>query len=388
MAYSLDGQFYHGDRNMGRRKGSRNKGYYYIQNRGWAADIDGRRVFLEYENGDRMRDKNTPQVELKAAYHRQFGSEPESDAPTVMQVCTEYLNKVKDEDAEATYKSRAATLFDFCFGLPARFRTNGKKPKPSDRIHNGYGSLPADKLTKLHIKRWLQAHPSWNGARRTKIQAVKRALNYAVECQLLESNPIKGYSTPKQNARVTYITPEQEKALCDAAKPELAMAIKVCIRTGARPGCEFAILTAKHVADHGEKMEWTFRPDESKTGTLRIIYITDPEIIKIVRQQIKRFPTGPIFRNGSDAAWTHGNLGERFRVVRNRLKKQGIDFDDDCVMYSCRHTYAKRILQGFWSGKTTNIETLAKLMGNTPEVCRDHYLQWCEHYSEPLWASA
>ena len=59
-------------------------------------------------------------------------------------------------------------------------------------------------------------------------------------------------------------------------------------------------------------------------------------------------------------------------------------FDNDCCMYSCRHN-AKRILSGYWSGKQTNIETLAILMGNSPQVCRDHYLQWCEHFAEPVW---
>jgi hypothetical protein len=63
-------------------------------------------------------------------------------------------------------------------------------------------------------------------------------------------------------------------------------------------------------------------------------------------------------------------------------------FDRDCVLYSTRHTYAKRILQGYWSGKPTNIETLARLMGNSPAICRAHYLQWDETSTEFLWQSA
>jgi hypothetical protein len=39
-----------------------------------------------------------------------------------------------------------------------------------------------------------------------------------VEAGLIPANPIKGYKTPKQNARVTYITPEQESALIAAAR--------------------------------------------------------------------------------------------------------------------------------------------------------------------------
>lgn len=246
--------------------------------------------------------------------------------------------------------------------------------------------MAVEKLKPIHIDRWLQAHPKWKGFRRTKIQAVKRALNYGVESGLIERNPIKGYKTPKQRSRVTYFTPEQEKALIEAANPAFAVAIKVCIRTGARPGCEFAKLTAKHVKDHGERMEWVFQPEEFKTDNLRIIRIIDPEIIAIVRERLDR--DGPIFRNRSGSPWKRYNLTERMRVLKRQLMKNGIEFDEDACMYTCRHTYAKRVLQGYWSGKPTNIETLARLMGNSPHVCQTHYLQWSDSYESPLWANA
>jgi integrase len=387
---------------MGRRKGGHNNGYFYRPGRGWfVVDAAGKFVALEYENRDRMRDKETPAAELKAAYAR-YLTKPEatpvdpSSNVTVLQVCTAYLEQVKAEGATATYDGRSRTLFDFCFGLPSRFLGDDKpKPKKRDYIHDGFGKLPISSLKKYHLNKWLQAHPTWKGSKRSHIQAIKRAINFAVESGMISENPIKGYKAPKQNARVTYLTPEQESALCDAARPPMRMAIKVCIRTGARPGCEFAKLTAAHIEDHGERMTWTFKPDESKTKILRIIRVTDPEILAIVRQQIAKHPTGPIFRCAAGTPWTRQNLTEKFRNLKNTLSKdkvvkekvvrKAITFDKDAVMYSCRHTFAKRVLQGFWSGKATNIETLAKLMGNSPQVCRDHYLQWCDHYSEPLW---
>jgi len=381
----------------GRSKGSRNRGYFYRDGRGWFANIGGKYVPLEYENGDRMRSQNISAAEVKAAYLRCL-TEPdvpdEIGGATVLQVCTAYLDKVKCEGAEATHTSRQNTLFDFCFGLPSKFIADRPKKKPTpkpaakDYIHKGYGKMRVADLKPYHIDQWLQSHPTWKGGRRTKIQAVKRALNYAVEAGLIDRNPIRGYRTPKQNARVTYITPEQETALIGAANPALAIAIKVCIRTGARPGCEFARLTAKHITDHGERMEWTFSPDESKTGARRIIRIVDQEIIDIVRKQMAEHPSGPIFRNSQGGRWTRELLGEKFRKLKRRLAKKGVKFDDDCCMYSCRHTYAKRVLQGYWSGKPTNIETLARLMGNSPDVCHTHYLLWSDSYSEPLWESA
>jgi integrase len=379
----------------GRRKGSRNRGYYFIKDRGWVAKVNGRRVPLEYPNGDRMRDERTPPADIKAAYFRLMSTptdQVETTDVSVLQVCNAYLATVEDSGAKSTLVVRENTLFDFCFGLPSRFvRRNGKepaKPKKGDHIHPGFGRMAVSELKPLHIDKWLQAHPNWKGARRTKIQAVKRALNYGVEAGMIPANPIKGYKTPKQNARVTYLTPEQEAALLEAANPALAMAIKVCIRTGARPGCEFAKLTARHVQIQDERMEWTFQPSESKTKKRRIIRITDPEIIAIVRHQIEEFPTGEIFRNTAGKKWSRELLTEKFRKLKNKLIEKDIAFDADACMYSCRHTYAKRTLQGYWTGRPTNIETLAQLMGNSPQVCHDHYLQFCDSYAEPLWDSA
>jgi hypothetical protein len=63
----------------GRRAGSRNRGYFYRTGRGWFAkiavhdkdgDVKEKFVALEFENGDRMRDRYTPAAELKAAADR------------------------------------------------------------------------------------------------------------------------------------------------------------------------------------------------------------------------------------------------------------------------------------------------------------------------------
>ncbi len=395
------------EQRKGRRKGSRNKGFFYRDKRGWVMKVGTRFVPLLDEQGNRLRDKVTPKEVIEAAYDRlkaRVKAEAEAklsgvklpDTVTILDVCMLYLVKAEHEDSAKTFKDRADTLYDFCTGLPARFRDkkNGKEvpePTESDYIHRGYGKMPISELKPLHIDQWLHAHATWKGGRRTRVQAVKRALNYAVESGLIPANPIRGKRLAPQNARVTYLTPEQETALIDAANPAFAMAIKVGIRTGARPGCEFGKLTARHVIDHGDKMEWRFGPNEGKrtrANRTRVIRITDPEIIAIVREQIAKHPDGVIFRNTLNEGWTRDCISRSFRETRKRAELTGVQFDKDACMYSCRHTYAKRTLQGYWTGKQTNIETLARLMGNTPQVCAAHYLQWTDSYEGPLWESA
>ena len=387
---------------MARPTGSRNVGYFFRQGRGWytqiaepaidesgAPRLDARgkplvkRRFqaLTDDNGKPLRSKATPRAEVKAAYQRATrGPVVAVDGVTVQEVCDAYLSKIRDD--ATTYAMRRDILFDFCTGFAPSHRTSGA----GDRIHAGYADRAVASLRPLDVDQWIQAHKKWQGSKRTKIQAVQRALNYGVESGLIEASPLKGYKVPKNTARVTYITPEQETALIAAAKPAMRLAIQVLIRTGARPGIEFAALTAKHVRDLGDKMEWVFQPRRTKTKKkLRTIRITDKAVIEAVRERMGN--KGPIFRSSQGTPWKVRNLSHRFRLLRNKVAKT-IEFDDDCVLYSCRHTYAKRILQGYWSGKPTNIETLARLMGNTPQVCQANYLQWSDSYEQPLWDNA
>jgi integrase len=234
---------------------------------------------------------------------------------------------------------------------------------------------------------WLNSHPTWLNGRRLRIHALKRALNYAVERNLIAENPIARYKVGRSRSRITYFTPEQEAALVKHAAPNLRMAIQVCIRTGVRYGAEFVTLTAQQIDDLGDRMEWRVTPKRTKKSEkYRLVRVTDPAILALTREQMKKYPQGPIFRNESGNPWIPDNLTVSFVRLRRRVEKlEGIQFDTDACMYSCRHTFAKRTLQGYWTGKPTTIETLARLMGNTPQVCWKHYVQWCEAYNSALW---
>jgi integrase len=262
-----------------------------------------------------------------------------------------------------------------------------RRATKADQIHPGLGQLTIGQLKKHHIEDWVRAHPDWEGSIRTQLQAVKRAMNAAVESELISRNPIRGIKTPKANARATYLTESQEQAIYKRAKPAFATAVKVLIETGARPGIEFSKLTAHHVADHGNKMTWTFQPDECKTHVLRTIYISDPAIIAIVHKQVELHATGPIFRTPTGKPWTIANLSSRFLTIKKRLAKEGVKLDDDACIYSTRHTRAKRLLEGKVTGRPVSIQTVAKMLGNGVEVCQKHYGKWDQAADEHIWAA-
>jgi len=370
---------------IGRPKGSKSRGFFFRSGRGWHATISGRKLPLKDASGNLLKDEKTPFEVVQKAYARLLvANEPSLDSISVREVCQAYLDHSKATDRPSTYENRAGTLFDFCKGFAAGYRN--KSLEGAKRLHSGYGDHLVSEVKKHHVTAWLNAHPAWKGARRTKIQAVKRAFNYAVEQELIPANPIKGFKTPPARARETFLDADQEKACYEHAKPALATAIRICIRTGARYGCEYATLTAKHVHFLPEGMEWRFSPSESKTKVERIIRISDPELIELVRRLIAKYPKGPLFRNTKHEPWTRASLGNSFTTLKRRLKKRDVELDADCCMYSTRHTYAKRALAGEYDGNVPiTIEQLAGRMGNSREVCWKHYAKWDKRNTAPLW---
>ena len=81
-------------------------------------------------------------------------------------------------------------------------------------------------------------------------------------------------------------------------------------------------------------------------------------------------------------------------VVRFIAIKEKLGWDQGPVKtryscYTCRHTFAHRMLSGYWTnGVGCSIETLAELIGDTPKVAFDHYgKEWGQHYQDPLWSA-
>ena len=375
----------------GRKRGGRNKGFWYLKGRGWVVTEGQSRVALRDESGAAYKRQDTSPTELKEAYARHL-KEREEEAKridntsnrTVQEICFALLDHDKKESSPSTYNARASYLFDFCSGFPAAYRNKKQRP-PKARLHKGYGDKRASDIIKHDVEQWITVHEGWarQGSARMAIQTVRRAFRYAVDMGLLTENPIKGIKVPTGRQRVTYFTEDQEKALLKYANPALSLAIKACILTGARPGKEFAKLTDKQVHETPKGQEWRFAPHECKTKKPRVIRVP-PEIAEVVRTQIK-CRKGPVFRTRKGEPWTDRKLQEQFRRLKSKLARHRVTLDGDACMYSCRHTFAKRVLGGYWTGKPTTTETLAGLMGNSPDICWKHYAQWCDSYTEPLW---
>ena len=352
-------------RTKGRTVGGHNRGYWFRSGRGWYATVEGQTPRLLDEHGQPIRDKKAER-QAKIAYAKLLtgARERQRDGATVAEIAAKYLEWAKTNNRLNTYLIRKRWVDSFV-GL--------------------FGTVRVKRLTRQCVDEWFGRSPSWGDTtRRIAFRSVMRAVNWAVDRGTIVSNPLRGYKAGNEKRRTTYFSPEQEKALIEHASPAFALALRVLIRTGCRPGCEFAAVTAGHVHETPNGQVWRFSSDESKTRRPRTVYVPG-EIAGIVRDLIKRDALGPLFKNAANEPWNLHCLRNNLKRAVKRAAKTGLVFALGSCVYSCRHTFAKRTLGGFWTGKPATIEQAAGLLGNSRQVCWDYYAQWCAAYSDPLW---
>jgi integrase len=251
------------------------------------------------------------------------------------------------------------------------------------------GALPVEELKRGHVQHWLESHPTWGAVTRRNILTVlQAAFNHAGREHDLQ-NPIKGLKKPPPQPRLASFSSEEEQILYAATDSFFADFLFAAIHTGLRPFCELARLTADEMDDTPRGMLWRVR--SPKTQRTRKIPIR-PEAAQLALSLMRTAPKGsgkPLFRNPQGNAWKKVTGVSRFTKIKAKL-----GWDRDAVRsryscYTCRHTFAHRMLSGYWNGGAgCSIETLAELMGNTPKVAFDHYgKEWGQHYQEPLWAA-
>jgi integrase len=132
-----------------------------------------------------------------------------------------------------------------------------------------------------------------------------------------------------------------------------------------------------------------WRVYSTKTKKTRKIPVRS-EVMLLTHRLMKSAPRGsgkPLFRNTKDQPWKRMTGVSRFLSVKKKLGWSQDSTRSKYSCYTCRHTFAHRMLSGYWNdGKGCSIETLAELIGDTPKVAFDHYgKEWGQHYQDPLW---
>jgi integrase len=363
------------------RRRPRGSAWHWRQTDGWYFTPPGtkRRVALKDAEGRRIRGKENRQAaELALARLKVDGrwrpeAEPAAEGQWLVgRVCSEYIGHCRRGAA-------AGSLSQGYLGSVEWYL---------DELCAYCGALPVGELRKGHIEHWLESHPTWRSpvTRRNVITMVLAAFNYARDNHGVP-HLLRGLKKPPARPRLQSFSDEDEQAMYQATDEPFGDFLFAAIHTGLRPFCELARLKAEDVLETRRGMMW--QVDSSKTKKTRRIPVR-PEVARLARRLLKTAPKGsgiPLFRNTQGKAWRPVTGRGRFLQIKSKL-----GWDEDAIRrgyscYTCRHTFAHRMLAGYWNGGAgCTIEVLAELIGDTPKVAFDHYgREWAQHYQEPLW---
>jgi integrase len=366
-----------------KRRQSHGSAWHWQQTDCWYCTLPGtkKRVGLFGENGQRIRGpENKEAAELALARLKLSGDQwpagavPDQGNWIVARVCSAYLQYCERGLANGKISkghrdNAVAFLNDLC---------------------QYCGALPVGELKKSQVKMWLESHATWRSpaTHRSVIAIVLAAFNHGAETHGIR-NPLVGLKRPAATPRLQSLSKEDEETLYTACDEPLRNLLFALVHTGLRPFCELARLTAEDIEENGRGMMW--RVYSTKTKKTRKIPVR-PEVAELTRQLMKTAPRGsgvPLFRNSRGKPWKRMTGVVRFLALKKKLGWGKDPVKNKFSCYSCRHTFAHRMLSGYWDGGAgCSIETLAELIGDTPKVAFDHYgKEWGQHYQEPLWAA-
>jgi integrase len=230
-------------------------------------------------------------------------------SPLVVEVLDAFLDWCGRNKAERTYAYYRENIQRFVSRIPATLLVSDLKP--------------------FHVTQALSDFPQWgNNTKHDFISSVKRALNWAVDEELIERNPIERMKKPAREARETAVSPEEyARVLETVEEPRFRDLIELAWETGARVQ-ELRILEARFV-DLGTG-RIVLPPSKAKgKKTHRVIYLTD-RARDLVSRLMTESPSGALLRNSEGNAWTKDAINCAFcrlqvTLGRRAMKELGIE---------------------------------------------------------------
>jgi integrase len=304
------------------------KPWFRASKNAWYVEVNGKQVRL-------AAGKENEKAAFDAFYKLMAGEprQQASDSLLIATLCDLFLEFSLLHHAKKSYRLYKDFLQSFC---------------------KRHGRLPALQIKPFHITRWVDQHPTWKGAKRHAIVAVKRVYSWAEQEGLIASNPIKHVKKPPSNRRERVVSAAEKLQIMEAIKDQAFRDFVFALQeTGCRPG-EVAAVTA---ADCNFELGiWILKQHKTvgKTGRPRIIYLT-PAMVELSKRLAEKHPAGPLFRNTRGRAFTGNAIRCRFKELRkNHPNLTGV------VAYTYRHAFATKALV---SG--VGIAQVAELLGHT-----------------------
>jgi len=165
-----------------------------------------------------------------------------------------------------------------------------------------YPDLTVGELRPIHVQEWIDSFPdAASGTKRNFARSIQRCLHWGEEMGIVDRSPIANFKKPRGGKRERVISDTEWQALlASVPDPDFRDLLVVSWETGCRPQ-ESLRVEARHVDLTNSR--WIFPESESKTGAIRIVYLTETALA-ITRRLMFCHPQGKLFRNSNDIPWT------------------------------------------------------------------------------------
>jgi integrase len=280
----------------------------------WYVQLDGKHVNLGPDKDDAFRRYH----ELMAAKKRPIPAAPPSDDPLLIEVLDAFLDWCLRHREKRTFESYEERIKSFLASLADR-------------------RMPLKDLRPYHLQQWVDGHPGWNpGMMRGRMQAVQRALNWAVKQGRIDRSPVAYVEKPPPGKRENVIEPATYRRMLDlAATQEFRDLLTVCWETGCRPQ-EVWRVEKRHLDAAGRR--WVFPAKEAKgRRKIRIVYLTEVAL-EVCRRLAAKHPAGPLFRNSGGAPWSRHAASCVFLRMKKHLGRK-------YALVDFRHSFTTRSLK-------------------------------------------
>jgi integrase len=222
-----------------------------------------------------------------------------------------------------------------------------------------FGHLALTELTWKHIREWVRDQNWSHKTQNNKLSLLRRALNEAVELELIDHHPMMGKMIRKRKTRAATVRPQRDaidpfdhaerEALVKTASGQLHNLIQFNLWTGLRLSELFALSWENVDWVHGRiyiegaltQQAKDIESTKTEAGE-RTVELLPPALAALKAQKDHTFLAGnEIFQNPyTGKRWT-GDLALRARQWRTLLKRAGVRWRPPGQM---RHTFASMML--------------------------------------------
>lgn len=225
-------------------------------------------------------------------------------SPLVVEVLDRFLDWCQRTNARRTYEFYRENIQRFASRIPATLAVPDLKP--------------------FHVTSAMADFPNWgNNTKHDFIGAVKRALNWAADEELIERNPLARMKKPAREARELAVTPEEYARVLETVEEHrFRDLIEMAWETGARVQ-ELRQIEARFVDLASSRI--VLPPSKAKgKKSHRVIYLTG-RAGEIAARLVREWTSGALLRNSEGNAWTKDAINCAFCRLQLALGRRAME---------------------------------------------------------------